>query len=65
MATNLTIDEKLFAEAQRLTGLKKKTDLLREALQALIERESPRRLAQLGGSEPDAIEIPRRRGDSH
>jgi Arc/MetJ family transcription regulator len=45
MSTNLTIDEKLFAEAQRLTGLKKKTDLLREELQALIERESARRLA--------------------
>jgi len=45
MSTNLTIDEKLFAEAQRRTGLKKKTDLLREELQALIERESARRLA--------------------
>jgi len=64
MSTALVIDEKLLAEAQRLTGLKEQTELVREALAALIERESARRLAKLGGSEPDLADIPRRRSDA-
>lgn len=64
MRTALVIDENLLAEAQRLTGLKEKGDLMREALIALIERESARRLAKLGGSEPNLVEIPRRRTDT-
>jgi putative antitoxin of VapBC-like toxin-antitoxin system len=47
-------------KAQALTGVKEKTLLVREALKALIERESARRLARLGGSEP-ALEASRRR----
>ena len=47
-------------EAQRLTGTTEKTALVRQALRALIERESARRLAQLAGSEPDAKPVPRR-----
>jgi len=62
MSTTLTIDDELLAEAQRLTGLTQKFDVVREALRALIERESARRLARLGGSEPDLKPIPRRRG---
>jgi hypothetical protein len=49
------------ARAQTLTGLKEKSSLVREALKALIERESARRLARLGGSEPDLNVPPRRR----
>ncbi len=49
------------AEAQRLTGTTEKTALVREALWALIERESARRLARLGGSEPQLVLPPRRR----
>lgn len=64
MSTALVIDEKLLAEAQRLTGLKEQTELVREALSALIERESARKLAKLGGSEPDLADIPRRRSDA-
>jgi Arc/MetJ family transcription regulator len=63
MSTALVVDDKLLAEAQRLTGLKEKTDVVREALTALIERESARRLARLGGSEPEIAPIPRRRPD--
>ncbi len=63
MSTALVVDDKLLAEAQRLTGLKEKTDVVREALTALIERESARRLAKLGGSEPEIAPIPRRRPD--
>jgi len=60
MSTTLAIDAELLAEAQRLTRLTEKSDVIREALRALIERESARRLARLGGSEPDLLPIPRR-----
>ena len=52
MRTTLNIDDQLLAEAQRITGLNEKVALVREGLRALIERESARRLAKLGGSEP-------------
>jgi len=61
MRTTLALDDELLAEAQRLTGTKEKTVLVREALTALIERESARRLARLGGTQPDLAVIPRRR----
>lgn len=61
MRTTLALDDDLVAEAQRLTGTSEKTALVRQALRALIERESARRLALLGGSEPDARPAPRRR----
>jgi Arc/MetJ family transcription regulator len=63
MRTTLALDDELVAEAQRLTGTREKTALVRQALQALIERESARRLARLGGSEPRLVEVPRRRAD--
>lgn len=61
MRTTLNIDDQLFEEAVRLTGVREKTALVRESLKALIQRESARRLAQLGGSEPELEDIPRRR----
>lgn len=64
MRTTLNIDDQLLHEAQRLTGLKEKTALVRLGLQALIERESARRLARLGGTEPQLDAIPRRRSDT-
>lgn len=60
MRTTINIDEGLYQQAVALTGRQEKTALIREALQALIERESARRLARLGGSEPDLDAIPRR-----
>ena len=63
MRTTLSLDDDLLAEAQRLTGTREKSALVREALRALIQRESARRLAQLGGTEPALNEIPRRRGE--
>lgn len=60
MRTTLAMDDELVAQAQVLTGLKEKSSLVREALKALIERESARRLAALGGSER-ALRAPRRR----
>jgi Arc/MetJ family transcription regulator len=61
MRTTLALDDDLLAEAQRLTGTKEKTALVRQALTALIERESARRLARLGGSDQALEDIPRRR----
>jgi Arc/MetJ family transcription regulator len=61
MRTTLALDDDLVAKAQAFTGLKEKSSLIREALKALIERESARRLARLGGSEPDLKAPPRRR----
>jgi len=61
MRTTLNIDDQLYEEAVRLTGVKEKTALLREGLKALIQRESARRLARLGGSEPQLNEIRRHR----
>jgi Arc/MetJ family transcription regulator len=61
MRTTLVLDDDLLAEAQRLTGMKEKTMLVREGLTALIERESARRLARLGATEPALTSIPRRR----
>ena len=64
MRTTLALDDDLLEKAQAFTGLKEKSALVREALRALIERESARRLSLLGGSEP-LLEIPpRRRSDA-
>ena len=60
MRTTLALDDELVAKAQAFTGLKEKSGLVREALKALIERESARRMARLGGSERTAT-APRRR----
>ncbi len=61
MRTTITMDDILVAKAQGLTGIGEKSALIREALKALIERETARRLARLGGSEPGLTDIPRRR----
>ena len=63
MRTTMNIDDQLLEQARRLTGVSEKTALVREGLKALIERESARRLARLGGSEPQLGSIPRRQPD--
>jgi Arc/MetJ family transcription regulator len=63
MRTTVTLDDDLLAKAQAFTGLKEKSALVREALKALIERERARRLARLGGSEPELVAAPRRRSE--
>ena len=60
MRTTVNIDDQLLEEAQRLTGINQRAALLRESLRALIERESARRLARLGGSEPQLRPVRRR-----
>jgi Arc/MetJ family transcription regulator len=61
MRTTLNIDDDVLEKASRLTGIKEKTALVRLGLEALIARESSRRLAKLGGTEKDLRPIPRRR----
>ncbi len=61
MRTTVTLDDELLDEAHRVTGIKERSALLREALTALIQREASRRLARLGGTQPDLQPIPRRR----
>ena len=64
MRTTVNLDEELLEEAQRATGLTERGALLRAGLIALIERESARRLARLGGTEPQLKSVPRRRDES-
>jgi len=61
MRTTINLDDALLSEAQRLTGVTERTALVREALSALIQRESAQRLARLGGTEPQLHNPPRRR----
>lgn len=61
MRTTVNIDDDLLAEAQRLTGISERAVLIRTALESLVQRECARRLARMGGSEPDLEDIPRRR----
>jgi Arc/MetJ family transcription regulator len=61
MRTTLALDDDLVRVAQEFTGVAEKTALIREALKALIERESARRLASIGGTMPRLKDVPRRR----
>jgi hypothetical protein len=61
MRTTVTLDETLLSRAQLLSGVQERSALLKEALSALIQRESARRLARLGGTEPQLGGVARRR----
>ncbi|HBG92366.1 MAG: antitoxin [Nitrospirae bacterium RIFOXYB2_FULL_43_5] len=61
MRTTLNIEDELVEKATKLTGIKEKTSLVKLGLEALIARESARRLAKLGGTESKLEMIPRRR----
>ena len=61
MRTTLNIDDALLERASALTGIKEKTTLVKLGLEALIARESARRLAKLGGTERQLMAVSRRR----
>jgi Arc/MetJ family transcription regulator len=63
MRTTLAMDDDLVSQARQFTGVQEKSALVREALKALIERESARRLAPLGGTEPGLAAVPRRQSE--
>jgi Arc/MetJ family transcription regulator len=60
MRTTLNIEDELLAKAAELTGIKEKTSLVKLGLEALIARESAKRLAALAGTEKHLEMIPRR-----
>ena len=62
MRTTVTVDDELMAKAEELTGIKERSALVRSGIEALIARESAKRLALLGGSDPKAKAAPRSRG---
>ncbi len=62
MRTTLNIDDTLIDKATKITGIKEKTALVKLGLEALIARESARRLAMLGGTQKQLQTIPRRKG---
>ena len=61
MRTTLNIEDNLLDQASRMTGIKEKTTLVKLGLEALIARESAKRLAKLGGTEKQLKKVPRRR----
>ena len=61
MKATIVIDDELFARAQEYAGVNKKSAVIKKALQAFVEREAARRLARLGGTEPQLRPAPRRR----
>lgn len=64
MRTTINIDEDLLAKAAKLAGPMDRSAMVREGLRALIERESAKRLAKLGGSQPKLTAAPRRRAQT-
>lgn len=61
MRTTLNINDDLIVKVPKLTGIKKKTTLVKLGLEALIAKESSKRLVKLGGTEKNLYIIPRRR----
>ena len=61
MRTTVNLDDELFEKAQRLLGVTERSVVLREALHALIQRESAQRLALLGGTQKQLKDVDRRR----
>ena len=64
MRATVALDDELIRKAQAFSGVTERTALLREALKALIHLEASRRLAAVGGTEPDLEDIKRVRADS-
>jgi Arc/MetJ family transcription regulator len=61
MKTTLYLDKDLLQKAQNLTGISDATQIVHAALRTLVQREASKRLAQLGGTEPQLRDVPRRR----
>jgi Arc/MetJ family transcription regulator len=61
MRTTITLDDKLLEAAKKYAGSDETSTVVRQALTAFVQREAGRRLAKLGGSDPDAKAAPRRR----
>ena len=64
MRTTVNLDDELLAKAELLSGIRERAALVNEGIRALIERESARRLARLGGSQPQLEPVRRRQTES-
>ena len=64
MRTTVNLDDELLAKAELVSGIRERAALVNEGIRALIERESARRLARLGGSEPQLEPVRRRQTES-
>lgn len=64
MRTTITLDDELVATAREFSGIEETSALVRLALKRFVESEAARRLARLGGSDPDATIAPRRRSEA-
>jgi Arc/MetJ family transcription regulator len=64
MRTTIVLDDELLAAAREYTGIEENSALVRAALKRLVESEAARRLALIGGSDPEATSAPRRRSDA-
>ena len=63
MRTTVNLDDELLAEAERVSEIKERATLVNEGIRALIERESAKRLARLGGSQPGLEAVARRHSE--
>jgi Arc/MetJ family transcription regulator len=61
MRTTVTLDQQLLEKAAKYTGVKERSVLIRLGLESLVQREAARRLARMGGTQPDFVAPPRRR----
>lgn len=61
MRATVTLDDAKVANAKERTGITDTASLMREALDALIQREAAKRLAALGGTMPELKAVPRHR----
>lgn len=64
MRTTVNLDDQLLSEAERISGIKERAALVNEGIRALIQRESAKRLARLGGSQPGIADIHRRQSEA-
>ncbi len=61
MRTTVTIDDALYNQALEVAdATMDKADLFREAIKTFVRVQAAKRLASLGSSKPDMLDIPRR-----
>ncbi|RUR32650.1 MULTISPECIES: type II toxin-antitoxin system VapB family antitoxin [Vreelandella] len=66
MRITVTIDDALYEQAREHAGqsINTPSELLNEAVKTFVQVQTARRLAALGGTAPEMLDIPRHRGDA-
>lgn len=62
MRTTVTLDDDLLADVEQLSGIRDRSQLLREALLEMRHRLASQRLSLLAGTEPELVAAPSRQG---